>query len=41
MVDLGPVNNCFNPDCEVTAFVDSSNTIAESDDNVDVRLDMG
>lgn len=43
MVDLGPGNNCFNPDCEVTAFVDSSETITESDENnnVDVRLDMG
>jgi uncharacterized membrane protein len=43
MVDLGPGNNCFNPDCEVTAFVDSLNTITESDEdnNVDVRLDMG
>ncbi|HZD35839.1 MAG TPA: CARDB domain-containing protein, partial [Nitrososphaeraceae archaeon] len=42
-VDLGPGDNCFNPDCEVTAFVDSSNTITESDENnnVDVRLDIG
>jgi hypothetical protein len=42
-VDLGPSNNCYNPDCQVTAFVDSSDVILESDEsnNVDVRLDIG
>jgi hypothetical protein len=32
-VTLGPGNNCYNPDCQIGAFVDSSNTVTESNEN--------
>jgi hypothetical protein len=42
-VTLGPGDNCYNPNCEVTATVDISDVIAESDEtnNEDARLDLG
>ena len=30
---LGPGTNCHNPDCTINTFVDSSNTIVESNEN--------
>ena len=40
---LGPGDNCYNPDCQITAEVDSGGVIVESDetDNTDTRLDIG
>lgn len=42
-VTLGPGNNCYNPDCQVTAAVDNLGQVAESDEgnNTDTRLDLG
>ena len=43
VVKLGPGDNCFNPNCKVTATVDDGDTIPEIDEtnNVDVREDLG
>ena len=42
-VTLGPGNNCFNSDCQVTAIADVNNAVAESDEtnNTDQRLEIG
>jgi len=42
-VVLGPGNNCFNPDCEVTVFVDSGGAVNESNksNNTDTMLILG
>ena len=42
-VILGPGDNCYDPDCQVTAEVDSAGVIVETDetDNTDTRLDIG
>jgi hypothetical protein len=40
---LGPGNNCYDPDCQIDAFVDSSNIITESDEtnNKDSLVSIG
>jgi len=40
---LGPGDNCYNPECEVQAIVDSANVVMESDEtnNTAERLDQG
>jgi len=42
-VTLGPGNNCYNPNCQVDAEVDSGGVIMEKDEtnNTDSRLDLG
>jgi CARDB protein len=40
---LGPGNNCWNPDCQIDTFVDSSNIVIESDEtnNKDSYFSLG
>jgi hypothetical protein len=40
---LGPGNNCYDPDCQIDAFVDSSNIVTESDEtnNKDSLVSIG
>jgi len=42
-VVLGPGNNCFDPDCEVTVFVDSGGAVDESNEsnNTDTMFILG
>jgi hypothetical protein len=42
-IPLGPGNNCFDPDCEITAEVDVANEIQECDElnNVDALMPQG
>lgn len=38
-----PGDNCYNPNCTINVFVDSADSVAESDEtnNKDTRIDMG
>jgi hypothetical protein len=40
---LGPGNNCYDPDCQIDVFVDSSNIITESNEtnNKDSLVSIG
>jgi len=41
--NLGPDNNCYDPDCTVSVTVDSGNVVAEANEtnNTDTRTDRG
>ena len=41
--NLGPDNNCYDPDCTVSVTVDSGNAVAEANEtnNTATRTDLG